>query len=180
MHVYRAAVVFNVDLCKCLNSFLCFSAMQFIPSSNCVIFFIFFKENASLSINQDLPCPTTESIHPFLLPSYLPSSLLLNSLVSHCHTNMPYSSKLKTCSSFTNTISDSPDRYNPFIDTNSSVSTNYKRTVRIEHSISGTMMAHHLSLCFLSPGKHRVLMQFPPSPPKGSYFDIHVRNVDIN
>ncbi|XP_068173251.1 phosphatidylinositol binding clathrin assembly protein b isoform X3 [Antennarius striatus] len=28
------------------------------------------------------------------------------------------------------------DRYNPFIDTNSSVSTNYKRTVRIEHSIS--------------------------------------------
>uniref|UniRef100_A0AAQ4S7L2 Phosphatidylinositol-binding clathrin assembly protein n=1 Tax=Gasterosteus aculeatus aculeatus TaxID=481459 RepID=A0AAQ4S7L2_GASAC len=29
------------------------------------------------------------------------------------------------------------DRYNPFIDTNSSVSTNYKRTVRIEHSISG-------------------------------------------
>ncbi|XP_031651531.1 phosphatidylinositol-binding clathrin assembly protein isoform X17 [Oncorhynchus kisutch] len=29
------------------------------------------------------------------------------------------------------------DRYNPFTDTNSSVSTNYKRTVRIEHSISG-------------------------------------------
>ncbi|XP_047449713.1 phosphatidylinositol binding clathrin assembly protein b isoform X3 [Mugil cephalus] len=28
------------------------------------------------------------------------------------------------------------DRYNPFIDTNSSVSTNYKRTVRIEHSVS--------------------------------------------
>ncbi|KAM6932628.1 phosphatidylinositol binding clathrin assembly protein b isoform 1-T1 [Lycodopsis pacificus] len=28
------------------------------------------------------------------------------------------------------------DRYNPFIDSNSSVSTNYKRTVRIEHSIS--------------------------------------------
>ncbi|XP_030007523.1 phosphatidylinositol binding clathrin assembly protein b isoform X6 [Sphaeramia orbicularis] len=29
------------------------------------------------------------------------------------------------------------DRYNPFIDTNSTVSANYKRTVRIEHSISG-------------------------------------------
>ncbi|TNN01719.1 phosphatidylinositol binding clathrin assembly protein b isoform X2 [Takifugu flavidus] len=28
------------------------------------------------------------------------------------------------------------DRYNPFIDTNSTVSANYKRTVRIEHSIS--------------------------------------------
>ena len=43
---------------------------------------------------------------------------------------------------------DPPDRYNPFIDTNSSVSTNYKRTVRIEHSMSGTLMDHHLSLCF--------------------------------
>ncbi|XP_010862258.1 phosphatidylinositol binding clathrin assembly protein b isoform X3 [Esox lucius] len=42
------------------------------------------------------------------------------------------------------------DRYNPFTDTNSSVSTNYKRTVRIEHSISDsfcgpTSMAQHLS-----------------------------------
>ncbi|XP_026185763.1 phosphatidylinositol binding clathrin assembly protein b isoform X2 [Mastacembelus armatus] len=42
------------------------------------------------------------------------------------------------------------DRYNPFIDTNSSVSTNYKRTVRIEHSISDSFcgpvsIAQHLS-----------------------------------
>ncbi|XP_031152286.1 phosphatidylinositol binding clathrin assembly protein b isoform X9 [Sander lucioperca] len=41
------------------------------------------------------------------------------------------------------------DRYNPFIDTNSSVSTNYKRTVRIEHSISDSFcgpvsIAQHL------------------------------------
>ncbi|XP_064831047.1 phosphatidylinositol-binding clathrin assembly protein-like isoform X12 [Oncorhynchus masou masou] len=42
------------------------------------------------------------------------------------------------------------DRYNPFTDTNSSVSTNYKRTVRIEHSISDSFcggpvaMAQHL------------------------------------
>ncbi|XP_061575511.1 phosphatidylinositol binding clathrin assembly protein b isoform X4 [Cololabis saira] len=41
------------------------------------------------------------------------------------------------------------DRYNPFIDTNSSVSTNYKRTVRIEHSISDSFcgpvsVAQHL------------------------------------
>ncbi|XP_062328459.1 phosphatidylinositol binding clathrin assembly protein b isoform X1 [Osmerus eperlanus] len=41
------------------------------------------------------------------------------------------------------------DRYNPFIDTNSSVSTNYKRTVRIEHSVSDSFcgsvpMAQHL------------------------------------
>lgn len=68
---------------------------------------------------------------------------------------------VETCSSFTNTIFDSPDRYNPFIDTNSSVSTNYKRTVRIEHSISGTMMGHHLSVGFLSPGKHRILCNTP-------------------
>ncbi|XP_037313104.1 phosphatidylinositol binding clathrin assembly protein b isoform X8 [Pungitius pungitius] len=42
------------------------------------------------------------------------------------------------------------DRYNPFIDTNSSVSTNYKRTVRIEHSVSDSFcgpvsIAQHLS-----------------------------------
>ncbi|XP_056139001.1 phosphatidylinositol binding clathrin assembly protein b isoform X3 [Lampris incognitus] len=42
------------------------------------------------------------------------------------------------------------DRYNPFIDTNASVSTNYKRTVRIEHSISDSFcgpvsIAQHLS-----------------------------------
>ncbi|XP_043974521.1 phosphatidylinositol binding clathrin assembly protein b isoform X3 [Gambusia affinis] len=42
------------------------------------------------------------------------------------------------------------DRYNPFTDTNSSVSTNYKRTVRIEHSISDSFcgpvsVAQHLS-----------------------------------
>ncbi|XP_020509863.1 phosphatidylinositol binding clathrin assembly protein b isoform X10 [Labrus bergylta] len=41
------------------------------------------------------------------------------------------------------------DRYNPFTDTNSSVSTNYKRTVRIEHSISDSFcgpvsIAQHL------------------------------------
>ncbi|XP_055736153.1 phosphatidylinositol-binding clathrin assembly protein-like isoform X4 [Salvelinus fontinalis] len=42
------------------------------------------------------------------------------------------------------------DRYNPFTDTNSSVSSNYKRTVRIEHSISDSFcsgpvsMAQHL------------------------------------
>ncbi|KAF6717804.1 Phosphatidylinositol-binding clathrin assembly protein [Oryzias melastigma] len=41
------------------------------------------------------------------------------------------------------------DRYNPFIDTNSSVSTNYKRTVRIEHSVSDSFcgpvsVAQHL------------------------------------
>ncbi|XP_053176759.1 phosphatidylinositol binding clathrin assembly protein b [Scomber japonicus] len=41
------------------------------------------------------------------------------------------------------------DRYNPFIDTNSSVSTNYKRTVRIEHSMSDSFcgpvsIAQHL------------------------------------
>ncbi|XP_005800963.1 phosphatidylinositol-binding clathrin assembly protein isoform X1 [Xiphophorus maculatus] len=41
------------------------------------------------------------------------------------------------------------DRYNPFTDTNSSVSTNYKRTVRIEHSISDSFcgpvsVAQHL------------------------------------
>ncbi|KAM9733413.1 phosphatidylinositol binding clathrin assembly protein b isoform 2-T2 [Menidia menidia] len=41
------------------------------------------------------------------------------------------------------------DRYNPFIETNSSVSTNYKRTVRIEHSISDSFcgpvsIAQHL------------------------------------
>ncbi|XP_074498409.1 phosphatidylinositol binding clathrin assembly protein b isoform X2 [Sebastes fasciatus] len=41
------------------------------------------------------------------------------------------------------------DRYNPFIDTNSSVSTTYKRTVRIEHSISDSFcgpvsIAQHL------------------------------------
>ncbi|XP_036818005.1 phosphatidylinositol-binding clathrin assembly protein isoform X12 [Oncorhynchus mykiss] len=42
------------------------------------------------------------------------------------------------------------DHYNPFTDTNSSVSTNYKRTVRIEHSISDSFcggpvaMAQHL------------------------------------
>ncbi|XP_076590510.1 phosphatidylinositol binding clathrin assembly protein b isoform X7 [Chaetodon auriga] len=41
------------------------------------------------------------------------------------------------------------DRYNPFIDTNSSVSTNYKRTVRIEHSVSDSFcgpvsIAQHL------------------------------------
>ncbi|XP_039638106.1 phosphatidylinositol binding clathrin assembly protein b isoform X9 [Perca fluviatilis] len=41
------------------------------------------------------------------------------------------------------------DRYNPFIDTNSSVSTNFKRTVRIEHSISDSFcgpvsIAQHL------------------------------------
>ncbi|XP_047247142.1 phosphatidylinositol binding clathrin assembly protein b isoform X11 [Girardinichthys multiradiatus] len=42
------------------------------------------------------------------------------------------------------------DRYNPFTDTNSSVSTNYKRTVRIEHSISG----------YSTP-------QAPPQPPAG-------------
>ncbi|XP_030599550.1 phosphatidylinositol binding clathrin assembly protein b isoform X5 [Archocentrus centrarchus] len=41
------------------------------------------------------------------------------------------------------------DHYNPFIDTNSSVSTNYKRTVRIEHSISDSFcgpvsIAQHL------------------------------------
>ncbi|XP_016129045.1 phosphatidylinositol-binding clathrin assembly protein-like [Sinocyclocheilus grahami] len=32
------------------------------------------------------------------------------------------------------------DQYNPFIDSSSSVSTSYKRTVRIEHLISGTIM----------------------------------------
>ncbi|XP_075892422.1 phosphatidylinositol binding clathrin assembly protein b isoform X7 [Nelusetta ayraudi] len=42
------------------------------------------------------------------------------------------------------------DRYNPFFDTNSSVSTNYKRTVRIEHSVSDSFcgpvsVAQHLS-----------------------------------
>ncbi|XP_054649822.1 phosphatidylinositol binding clathrin assembly protein b isoform X7 [Dunckerocampus dactyliophorus] len=42
------------------------------------------------------------------------------------------------------------DRYNPFIDTNSSVSTNYKCTVRLEHSISG----------YSTP-------QPPPQPPAG-------------
>ncbi|XP_030007519.1 phosphatidylinositol binding clathrin assembly protein b isoform X2 [Sphaeramia orbicularis] len=41
------------------------------------------------------------------------------------------------------------DRYNPFIDTNSTVSANYKRTVRIEHSISDSFcgpvsIAQHL------------------------------------
>uniref|UniRef100_A0A8D3DD59 Phosphatidylinositol-binding clathrin assembly protein n=1 Tax=Scophthalmus maximus TaxID=52904 RepID=A0A8D3DD59_SCOMX len=41
------------------------------------------------------------------------------------------------------------DRYNPFIDTNSPVSTNYKRTVRIEHSVSDSFcgpvsIAQHL------------------------------------
>lgn len=74
---------------------------------------------------------------------------------------MLQSFKVETCSPFTNTIFDSPDRYNPFIDTNSTVSANYKRTVRIEHSISGTMMAHHPSLCFLITGKHRSLSDTP-------------------
>lgn len=37
------------------------------------------------------------------------------------------------------------DQYNPFIDSSSSVSANNKRTVRIEHLISGTMMANHPS-----------------------------------
>ncbi|XP_055369959.1 phosphatidylinositol binding clathrin assembly protein b isoform X5 [Betta splendens] len=51
------------------------------------------------------------------------------------------------------------DRYNPFIDTNSSVSANYKRTVRIEHSISDSFcgpvsVAQHLPHQAPFPSEH--------------------------
>lgn len=39
------------------------------------------------------------------------------------------------------------DQYNPFIDPSSSISAKYKRTVRIEHLISGSIMANHPYLC---------------------------------
>ncbi|XP_030236778.1 phosphatidylinositol binding clathrin assembly protein b isoform X4 [Gadus morhua] len=51
------------------------------------------------------------------------------------------------------------DRYNPFIDTNSSVSTNYKRTVRIEHSMSD-------SFCGPAPGPQH--HHQPPYPTESS------------
>ncbi|KAM4743472.1 phosphatidylinositol binding clathrin assembly protein b isoform 4-T4 [Anableps anableps] len=73
------------------------------------------------------------------------------------------------------------DRYNPFTDTNSSVSTNYKRTVRIEHSISDSFcgpvsVAQHLPHQAPFPTEPSTVAglfrgystpQAPPQPPAG-------------
>lgn len=68
LHVYRAAVVFNVDLCKCLNSFLCFSAMQFIPSSNCVIFLFFLKRTPLYLSTRTFHAPLQSPYTHFCFP----------------------------------------------------------------------------------------------------------------
>ncbi|XP_014829667.1 PREDICTED: phosphatidylinositol-binding clathrin assembly protein isoform X7 [Poecilia mexicana] len=74
------------------------------------------------------------------------------------------------------------DRYNPFTDTNSSVSTNYKRTVRIEHSISDSFcgpvsVAQHLPHQAPFPTEPSTVAglfrgystpQAPPQPPAGA------------
>ncbi|XP_054649816.1 phosphatidylinositol binding clathrin assembly protein b isoform X1 [Dunckerocampus dactyliophorus] len=73
------------------------------------------------------------------------------------------------------------DRYNPFIDTNSSVSTNYKCTVRLEHSISDSFcgpvsIAQHLPHQAPFPTEPSTVAglfrgystpQPPPQPPAG-------------
>ncbi|XP_036005953.1 phosphatidylinositol binding clathrin assembly protein b isoform X5 [Fundulus heteroclitus] len=73
------------------------------------------------------------------------------------------------------------DRYNPFTDTNSSVSTNYKRTVRIEHSVSDSFcgpvsVAQHLPHQAPFPTEPSTVAglfreystpQAPPQPPAG-------------
>ncbi|KAM4589235.1 phosphatidylinositol binding clathrin assembly protein b isoform 2-T2 [Fundulus diaphanus] len=73
------------------------------------------------------------------------------------------------------------DRYNPFTDTNSSVSTNYKRTVRIEHSVSDSFcgpvsVAQHLPHQAPFPTEPSTVAglfreystpQGPPQPPAG-------------